>query len=46
MVGVLLCIKVTKGLISSIVTATHTACCVLMITLRIILTILGVADYQ
>jgi hypothetical protein len=47
MIAVLLCIKVTKGFISSIVTVTHTAGCVLMITLyRIFLTILGVANYQ
>jgi hypothetical protein len=47
MIAVLLCINVPKGFISSIVTVTHTAYCVLMITLhRIILTILGVSDYQ
>ena len=44
---VLLCVKVTKGFISYIVTVTHTACCVhVIIPDRIILTIPGVADYQ
>jgi len=47
MIAVLLCIKVAKGFISSIVTVIHTACCVLMITFhRIIVTIPGIADYQ